>query len=250
MNVLLTCDDGCDSQGFTALQEVAKRLKLRATCIAPAENMSGIGSCRTLKTLLVKQVFPGFLEVSGTPVDCVNLALSPKARRAFKLPKFDMVLSGINWGANVGHETLECSGTYAAARYAALHGVRAMAISQDVRSGSKFQMGLATAAVKMFMDSKGWKANQDGKFICPVLNVNLPAKPSGRSWERVRQYCVLDSLGGYHGDWRRLDDVGRGWMRFSWAQKWKQGERGFMTDVSLLDAGRVSIIGCWMQICR
>lgn len=242
MNVLLTCDDGYCSSGFKALQDVAKKLKLRATCVAPSENMSGVGSCRTLGTVLVRELQPRFLVISGTPVDCVNLALAPEIRRAFKLPKFDMVLSGINWGANVGVDNLECSGTYAAARYAALCGVPAMALSQDVRSGAKFQIGLATVAVKAFL----LKNRKPNKLASPVVNLNLPCKPASYNWEKVKRYCLVDRDGGYYGSWKWRKDLGRSWVPVTWSQKWKPGLRGACTDASVLGMGDVTITAEWI----
>lgn len=240
MNVLLTCDDGYDSVGFAELRRVARELGFKATCFAPAEDMSGIGSCRTLKSVFIDRLRDGF-RVTGTPVDCVSLALSPRVRKIFKLPRFDLVLSGINYGANVGAETLACSGTYAAAHYAAHCGVPAIAISQDVRGKTcVFRTGLAVKAVQECLG-----LNLLGPRRSACVNVNLPAKPVSPSWKKCSRYCWFENTGGYDGDWRR-DRLHP--ERFVWRQWWTPGKSVCHdAGASSLEAGYVTITSQYLR---
>lgn len=238
MNVLLTCDDGYGSRGFIALQEVAKRLGYRAYCFAPNGNRSGAGSSRSLRSVLVRRERDGFI-VNGTPVDCVSLALSSRVRKAFRLPaklQFDLVLSGINWGANVGGESADCSGTLAAARYAACCGVPAIAISQDVRSAAPFNVGLAVKAVKWCLS---FESNNTG--FTYYFNVNLPVPPVSRGTKRLFSHCWISPRGGYTGDWhcdKAWGDTG-GVKKFFLGQRFQPAKGSY--DVPLLGAGHVTI---------
>ncbi len=130
MQILVTNDDGIDAPGLAALAEVAQALG-RVTVVAPATHMSGCSyAATTERPLLVIDHGLGRYSVSGTPVDCVRLALLNLA------PQSDLVLSGINDGGNLGVDVL-MSGTVAAAREATLLGRQAVAISQYRRRGRR-----------------------------------------------------------------------------------------------------------------
>lgn len=127
MKILLTNDDGIDAPGLAALhQSVAEILGDRVTqltVLAPDRGRSECShSVTTTQELTVAEIRPGWFASSGTPVDCVRIAIN-----AMRLEP-DFVLSGVNEGANLG-VNLMVSGTFAAARESATQGVPALAVS-------------------------------------------------------------------------------------------------------------------------
>ncbi len=129
MDILLTNDDGIWSSGLRTLDKTLRQAGHTVTVVAPLTEQSAVGHAVTLSTpLRLKKVqenkFKGY-GVSGTPVDCVKIALGTVL--SFKP---DLLISGINNGANVGVDILY-SGTVAAATEAALFGVPALAVSID-----------------------------------------------------------------------------------------------------------------------
>ena len=127
INILITNDDGWDAEGIAQLAKVATQFG-STTVIAPAEPQSGISHQLTMDRAmdLVEQK-PDWYSLAGTPADCVRFGLHHLSK------KFDLVLSGINHGANLGVDVFT-SGTVAAAREANFHGVSAIALSQYRRS--------------------------------------------------------------------------------------------------------------------
>lgn len=129
MNILLTNDDGIQAIGLRALYNSMKKAGLNVKVVAPVSEQSAVGHAVSLSTPLRVKEFKedGFhgLGVYGTPVDCVKLALSTLLDK-----KPDIVISGINSGANVGVDILY-SGTVSAATEGALMGISSMAVSYD-----------------------------------------------------------------------------------------------------------------------
>lgn len=124
MNILLSNDDGIE---VDALKILAKELgkSHRVWVIAPDGNRSGQSMSVTLHHhLKVKELRPQWFSCSGSPTDCVLLA----ALGAVKMEKPDLIISGINYGPNLGTDLLY-SGTAAAAREGALKGIPSMAVS-------------------------------------------------------------------------------------------------------------------------
>lgn len=148
MNILLTNDDGIRAVGLRALHAALVEAGHTVRVVAPMTEQSAVGHSLTIfmplrAKLLREHDFEG-LGVYGTPTDCVKLALS---RIVSVLP--DLVISGINAGANVGPDILY-SGTVAAATEAAHSGCRAVAVSydnftpEDVMSQARHVVQLAT----------------------------------------------------------------------------------------------------------
>ena len=136
MRILLANDDGSRAQG---LKTLAERLAdfAEITIVAPERNQSGVSNSLTLETpLRVEEVEPGMYYVNGTPSDSVHIAVTGLLER-----DPDMVVSGINHGANLGDDVLY-SGTVAAAMEGRFLGYPAVAISLVLESGWHF----ATAA--------------------------------------------------------------------------------------------------------
>jgi len=133
MRILIANDDGYLAPGLAALVEAVRGLG-EIDVIAPERNASGTSNALTLDRPL--QVFEardgvqtGYRFVNGTPSDCVHVALT-----GLMAHRPDLVLSGINQGANMGDDTLY-SGTVAAAMEGHLFGMPAIAFSQTTRAG-------------------------------------------------------------------------------------------------------------------
>ena len=129
MNILVCNDDGYLAKGISILARVAAEFA-NVRVVAPERDRSGVSNSLTLdRPLHIRQAENGFYYVTGTPTDCIHLGLHA-------IPDFkpDLVLSGINNGANMGDDTLY-SGTVAAATEAYLLGIPAVAFSLNDYSG-------------------------------------------------------------------------------------------------------------------
>lgn len=166
MHIMVTNDDGVHAPGILALAEGLLELG-EVTVVAPDRERSAAGHSLTLHSpLRVFELRPGFYAVDGTPTDCVNMGIHSL------LPfKPDLVVSGINHGANLGDD-ITYSGTVAAAMEATLMGIPAMAVSlASFEQGANFQAA-AQVAVRV--------ARQLLEQTLPVdtfLNVNIPDCP-------------------------------------------------------------------------
>ncbi len=172
--ILLTNDDGIYAPGLWALYQELRQLG-EVSVVAPESEQSAVGHAISLANpLRVKKVsLDGGVQgwaVSGTPADCVKIALSEL------LPEPpQMVVSGLNLGPNVGINVLY-SGTVSAATEASILGVRAMAVSlNSYKAEADFAAAarLARETVARLRSWPGWK-----KGVC--LNINLPALPPDR----------------------------------------------------------------------
>ena len=162
MRILVSNDDGYFSPGITMLAEALGRLG-EVTVVAPERDRSGASNSLTLdRPLSVRQAPNGFYFVNGTPTDCVHLAVTGLLDF---LP--DVVVSGVNLGANMGDDTIY-SGTVAAATEGFLLGIPSVAVSLTSRAGRNIPTaaGVAVQLVERFRDTP---VDQ------PVLlNVNVP----------------------------------------------------------------------------
>ena len=123
MRILVSNDDGYFSPGIAALVAVAQQFG-EVTVVAPERDRSGASNSLTLdRPLSVRTAASGYLYVNGTPTDCVHVAITGLLDH-----RPDLVLSGINDGANMGDDTIY-SGTVAAAMEGYLLGVPAIAFS-------------------------------------------------------------------------------------------------------------------------
>ena len=197
MKILLTNDDGIDAPGLDALFNTV-RLALGGAAeivvVAPDQCRSECGhSVTTGRPLHVRQPRVGWFAVDGTPVDCVRVALASLA------PETEMVVSGVNAGANLGVDLL-VSGTFAAAREAAIEGVAAMAVSHYRRPDVPVTWDHVPRWLAPILDEFSELSDSSRKSIdpAPVLeeamlwNVNLPAiDPTSAAPPHVR--CLVDS---------------------------------------------------------
>jgi len=125
MRILLTNDDGIHAPGLAVLERIAARLSDDIWICAPSEEQSGAGHSLTLtRPVRLKQHDAQRFSVSGTPTDAVTMAL----KKILPAPP-DLILSGVNRGANLGDD-VTYSGTVSAAFEGALAGVRSIALSQ------------------------------------------------------------------------------------------------------------------------
>lgn len=129
MRILLTNDDGYHAPGLKILEDIAAQLSDDVWVVAPSEEQSGAGHSLTLtRPIRVRQHGDKRFAVAGTPTDAVMMALA----RILQDKKPDLILSGVNRGANLA-EDVTYSGTVSAAMEGALAGVRSIALSQAYR---------------------------------------------------------------------------------------------------------------------
>ena len=139
MRILLSNDDGYFSPGIARLAEVLSSVA-EITVVAPERDRSGASNSLTLdRPLSVKRAANGYMFVNGTPTDCVHLAVTGLLDN---LP--DMVVSGINLGANMGDDTIY-SGTVAAATEGYLLGIPSIAVSLASKAGRHFDTAAQVA---------------------------------------------------------------------------------------------------------
>jgi 5'-nucleotidase len=131
--ILVTNDDGIQANGIAALEEIARGLSDDVWVVAPEQEQSGAAHSLTLRhPLRIREVGPRHYAVDGTPTDSVLMAVGHILRDR----RPDLLLSGINRGANLG-EDVTYSGTVAAAMEGVLLGVRSIALSLSVGAASK-----------------------------------------------------------------------------------------------------------------
>jgi len=165
MRILLSNDDGVYAKGILVLQQALAEIAT-VTTVGPDRNCSGASNSLTLlNPLRTQQLDNGFIAVNGTPTDCVHLAIS---QLCDKTP--DLVVAGINHGANLGDDVLY-SGTVAAATEGRHLGLPAIAVSL----ASRYEEHFATAAyvtVKVIQQLKSHPLPAD-----QILNINVPGVP-------------------------------------------------------------------------
>lgn len=168
LRILVSNDDGIHAPGLKVLTAIAKSLSSDVWVVAPETEQSGASHSLTLtKPLRIRKVAPRRFAVEGTPTDCVMLALSTIITGR----KPDLVLSGVNRGANMG-EDVTYSGTIAAAMEGTFLGVPSIALSQSMGfdRGKPVQWPCAAthgaAVIRRLLDT-GWPRDV-------LINVNFP----------------------------------------------------------------------------
>jgi 5'-nucleotidase len=166
VRILVSNDDGYFAPGITLLAEALKQLG-EVTVVAPERDRSGASNSLTLdRPLAVRKAPNGYFSVNGTPTDCVHIAVTG-------LLDFtpEIIVSGINLGANMGDDTIY-SGTVAAATEGYQLGIPSLALSLVGKEGKHFEtaVGVALELVGRFRRSPPRE---------PVLlNVNIPDLPA------------------------------------------------------------------------
>ncbi|HEY8521258.1 MAG TPA: 5'/3'-nucleotidase SurE [Gammaproteobacteria bacterium] len=165
MRILLCNDDGYQAVGLRTLASALAGLG-EIIVVAPDRNRSGASNSLTLETpLRVERVEPNVYYVNGTPTDCVHIAITGLLE-----PDPDMVISGINHGANLGDDVLY-SGTVAAAMEARFLGVPALAVSLVLEENGHFDTAAAVAR-RLVEHLIAEPLPRD-----TILNVNVPDLP-------------------------------------------------------------------------
>jgi 5'-nucleotidase len=176
MNILVTNDDGIGSKGLWALARALNRVG-QVTIIAPDKERSGVGSCLSMRSDLHIIEVPSDIEgvtayaLDGTPGDCVMFGT-----RKIQVPKFDLVVSGINPGPNIGTD-VHYSGTVMATLESYYQKIPAIAVSLYTRSRTEkmdFELA-AEAAEHVARQIKSGKLQTDA-----VVNLNVPNIPRDR----------------------------------------------------------------------
>jgi 5'-nucleotidase len=183
MRILISNDDGYFAPGLAALAESLRELA-EIVVVAPERDRSGASNSLTLdRPLSVRTASTGYLYLNGTPTDCVHVAVTGLLEQ-----RPDLVVSGINDGANMGDDTIY-SGTVAAAMEGFLLGIPAIAFSlatkghEHVESAARIARDVVRRFVERPYPSPG-----------PVLlNVNIPNRP----YDEIRS-VVATRLGKRH----------------------------------------------------
>jgi len=232
MRILLTNDDGIEAEGLACLEAIARTLSDDVWICAPAVEQSGKGRGITLtEPLRVNQMGDKRFAVTGTPTDCVVLAINDLMPE-----RPDLVLSGVNRGHNIG-EDVSYSGTVAGALQGMAMGVPSIALSQslerfhdEVVAHWETAEAFAPGIIQRLMQA-GWS---DGV----VMNLNFPCLPP----ELIKTVEVTTQgfrdLAEMHAV-RRTDLRGRDyfWMGFrAGEQRPAEG-----TDLRAIAEGRISV---------
>jgi len=183
MRVLLTNDDGYLAPGLRALAEAVSALGLQGAIVAPSAQMSGASRSRRGGPAAWARAEPvagiPVIHVAGTPAACVLFALTSGV-----LPRFDLCLSGINAGENLG-AALTVSGTYGAVLEAASYGVPGVALSREFggpwNEPLTWDWSWVAGAARRTLETL--LAERDGWF---TANVNLSGTDRGADPARTR----------------------------------------------------------------
>ncbi len=233
--ILITNDDGYDAEGLLALVE-ALRGVARITVVAPTSEKSACGHSLTLtKPLRFVQVDDDFYKLDdGTPSDCVYLALH--SLYAGKKP--DLLISGINRGANMG-EDITYSGTVAGAMEGVLHNIPSIAISQVLgmsQQGINADYTLAQRVIRELVVKI-----LEGEFPLPhreLLNINIPPE--------IDQISYQITYAGYRfyandAHLHRNPRAEEFWWLGLHPLQWKVRESEGVSDFDAIADGKVSL---------
>ena len=161
MTIILTNDDGIDAPGIRALQQAVSEA---TTIVAPNRQYSGCGhQVTTHKSMKLEKRSRQEYALTGTPVDCTRIALNKIATNT------KLVLSGINAGGNLGTDVY-ISGTVAAVREAAIHGIPGIAISHWIKKPLIIDWSVASRWTARVLEDLLSRPLPPGSF----WNVNLP----------------------------------------------------------------------------
>jgi 5'-nucleotidase len=226
MRILIANDDGYLAPGLAALIEACEGLG-ELDVVAPEQNASGTSNSLTLnRPLSVYTAANGVRYISGTPSDCVHIALTGLLEQ-----RPDLVVSGINQGANMGDDTLY-SGTVAAAMEGFLFGIPAIAFSQ-VDKG----WGHLDAAARVAREVIQQVLEQTPARLPFLLNVNIPNRADAHRLPRV-----ITRLGRRHASEPVIRQTSpRGETMYWIGAAGDAREAGVGTDFHATASGQVSI---------
>jgi 5'-nucleotidase len=232
VKILVSNDDGYFAPGITLLAEALRQLG-EVTVVAPERDRSGASNSLTLdRPLTVRRAPNGYFSVNGTPTDCVHIAVTG-------LLDFtpDVVVSGVNLGANMGDDTIY-SGTVAAAVEGYLLGIPSLAVSLASKAGEHFDsaIGVALKMVERF--------NRQPFGEPVLLNVNVPdiapARLGGMEVTRLGKRHKAEAV-------VKLQTP-RGETAYWIGPAGAAADAGPGTDFHAVDSGRVSVTPLRMDL--
>lgn len=235
MHFLISNDDGITAQGIQVLSRRMSELG-KVTIVAPDQDRSGASNSLTLDSpVRISEVDKRKFSVTGTPTDCVHIALTGLLDR-----DPDMVISGINAGANLGDDVIY-SGTVAAAMEGRFLGFPAIAVSLVFRD-KPHHFDTAAEAIAVLVQ----RLRQDPLPADTILNVNVPDS----AWSEIRGFEVT-RLGHRHRaepTIREVDPRGRPmyWIGPAGAEQ----DAGPGTDFDAVRRGYVSVTPIHVDLTR
>jgi 5'-nucleotidase len=235
MRILLSNDDGYFAPGLAVLAATLASKGHEITVVAPERDRSGASNSLTLdRPLMVRTTPGGFHYVNGTPTDCVHLAVTGL------LPALpDMVISGINLGANMGDDTVY-SGTVAAATEGFLLGIPSVAVSLANIQDEHFQ----TAADFVADLAERFATRPFPEHV--LLNVNVPDLPADRI-----QGVEVTRLGRRHKAQDTVKTVNPRNQTMYWVgAAGAAQDAGPGTDFNAVAQGRISITPLQLDLTR
>ncbi len=212
LHILLTNDDGHEAPGIRALRRVLKQAGHKVSMVAPSTQQSATSmGVTSRRNMMLEQIEEDSWHLDGHPADTVLVAL----RHLFEDKPPDMVLSGINFGPNVG-TALYMSGTIGAAIMASLYGIPSIAISAGVRFdevGTEFPstfeiLDPAAEFACSVIDSLRSSRDKNGRLLPEniLLSINYPALP-----RHLIKGVLHPEISGKHlieMGYRRCDETG------------------------------------------
>ena len=235
MHFLISNDDGITARGIRVLSGRLAELG-KVTIVAPDQDRSGASNSLTLDSpIRIHEIESGKFRVTGTPTDCVHIALTGLLDR-----DPDMVVSGINAGANLGDDVIY-SGTVAAAMEGRFLGLPAIAVSLVFKDKPRY-FSSAAEAVALIID----RLSKDPVPADTILNINVPDLP----WSEIGGVEVT-RLGHRHRaepTIRELDPRGRPmyWIGPAGAEQ----DAGPGTDFDAIRRGHVSVTPIHVDLTR
>ena len=232
---LISNDDGITAPGIQTLSEFIRELGV-VTVVAPDQNRSGASNSLTLESpIRIKELETGVFRVSGTPTDCVHIALTGLLEE-----DPDMVISGINAGANLGDDVIY-SGTVAAAMEGRFLGLPAVAVSLVYADRPKHYATAGEAVVRLVK-----QLLKDPLPADTILNVNVPDLP----WDEIKGFEVT-RLGHRHRaepTIKTIDPRGRAmyWIGPAGAEQ----DAGPGTDFDAVRRGFISVTPIHVDLTR
>ena len=196
LKILLSNDDGVNAIGLATLYQRLIKQYEHVTVVAPDRNCSGMSHSLTLQNpLRVTQLENGFYSVNGTPADCINVAIDQLCEQ-----KPDIVISGINHGANLGQDVIY-SGTVAGAIEGFQLGVPSLAVSLTRKEHQHYDSAAEVICTLLERIKKSSKLPWD------ILNINVPDLP----YEQLKGIAVThlgkrirsNPMTKHHDSWGR-----------------------------------------------
>jgi 5'-nucleotidase len=228
--ILLTNDDGIDAPGLQVLERIGALLAREVWVVAPEHDQSGVSHAVSLHhPIRATERGPRRWAITGTPGDCVVMGLSYLMKKG--MPQ--LLLSGVNRGANLGIETV-FSGTVGGAMTGMMLDIPSIALSQawTDRANVRWETAaaLAPGIIRRLLDI-GWSANT-------CLNVNFPDLPADEAGPLTLSRQGAGSVQGMDVE-ARTDPRG---FNYYWVS-FRRGERdqGPESDIEALNAGRVVV---------